>query len=67
MNGLNKYIKMDNNSLLDCHISNEHFYKAIKRLKCEKQDVVFNKLASEHFINAQSYIMNTYVPYLLTV
>ncbi len=28
-------------------------YKAIKRLKCEKQDGVFNKLASEHFINAK--------------
>ncbi len=38
MNDLNKSIKMDNNSLLDCHISNEHFHKAIKRLKCEKQD-----------------------------
>ncbi len=28
------------------------FHKAIKRLKCEKQNGVFNKLASEHFINA---------------
>ncbi len=37
MNGLNKSIKM---------------LKAIKKLKCEKQDDVFNKLASEHFINA---------------
>ncbi len=44
MNCLNKSIKMDNTSLLDCHISNEHFHKAIKRLKCEKQDGVFNKL-----------------------
>ncbi len=52
INGLNKSIKKGNNSLLDCHISNEHFHKAIKRLKCEKQDGVFNKLASEHFINA---------------
>ncbi len=52
MNGLNKSIKMDNNSLLDFHISNDHFHKAIKRLKFEKQDGVFNKLASEHFINA---------------
>ncbi len=52
MNGLNKSNKKDNNSLLDCHISNEHFQKAIKRLKSEKPDGVFNKLASEHFINA---------------
>ncbi len=52
MNGLNKSIKMDNNSLLDYHISNEHFHNALKRLKCENQDGVFNKLASEHFINA---------------
>ncbi len=51
MTGLNKSIKMDNNSLSDCHISNEHFHKAIKWLKGEKQDGVFNKLASEHFIN----------------
>ncbi len=50
--GLHKSIKKDNNSLLDCHISNEHFHKAIKSLKYEKQDGVFNKLASEHFINA---------------
>ncbi len=52
INMMNKSIKMDNNSLLDCHISNEYFYKAIKSLKCEKQDDVFNKLASEHYINA---------------
>ncbi len=45
MNGLNKSIKMDNNSLLDYHISNKHFHKAIKTLKCEKQ-------ASENVINA---------------
>ncbi len=52
MNGLNNSIKIDNNSLLVCHFSNEHFYKAIKSLKCEKQDGVYNKLASEHFIIA---------------
>ncbi len=52
LNGLNKSIKMDNNSLFDCHISNEHFHKAIKRLMCDKQDGGFNKLASEYFINA---------------
>ncbi len=46
MNGLNKSTKMDNNSLLDCHISNKYFCKAIKMLECEKQDGVFNKLAS---------------------
>ncbi len=25
LNGLNKSIKMDNKTLLDCHISNKHF------------------------------------------
>ncbi len=31
MNDLNKSFKMDNNSLLHCHISNEHFHMAITR------------------------------------
>ncbi len=74
MNGLNKSIKMDNNSLLGCQISNEHFHKAIQRLKCEKQDGVCNKIDSEHFINAAelyyehlhslfiNYLKNGYMP-----
>ncbi len=65
MDGLNNSIKMDNNSLLDYHISNEHFYKAIKRLKCEKQDGILTNLLLNILSMHQSYIMNTYVLYLL--
>ncbi len=40
------------NSVSDCCVTLKHIKDAIKRLKCEKQDGVYNNMASEHFVNA---------------
>ncbi len=40
------------NSVSDRCVTLEHINDAIKRLKCGKQDSVYNNMASEHFINA---------------
>ncbi len=52
MESLCTNIRTDPNSASDCCVTLEHIKDAIKRLKCEKQDVVYNNMASEHFINA---------------
>ncbi len=52
MESLCTNIRTDPNSVSDCCVTLEHIKDAIKRLKCEKQDGVYNNMASEHFINA---------------
>ncbi len=52
MNGLNKSIKMTIIVYWTVTFQKNVFHKAIQRLKFEKLNGVFNKLASEYFINA---------------
>ncbi len=51
MESLCTNIRTDPNSVSDCCVTLEHIKDAIKRLKCEKQDGVYNNMTSEHFIN----------------
>ncbi len=44
-------IRTDPNSVIDCCVTLEDIKDVIKRLKREKQDGVYNNMASEHFIN----------------
>ncbi len=52
MESLCTNIRTDLNSVSDCCGTLEHIKDVIKRLNCEKQDGVYNNMASEHFINA---------------
>ncbi len=45
-------IRTEPNSVSDCCVTIKYIKDAIKRLKCEKQDGVYNNMASEQFINA---------------
>ncbi len=49
-------IRTDPNNVSDCCVILEHITDAIKILKCEKQDGVYNNMASEYFINAPDFV-----------
>ncbi len=51
MESLCTNIRADSNSVSDYCVTLEHIKDATNRLKCEKQDGVYNNMASEHFIN----------------
>ncbi len=53
-------IRTHPNSVSDGGVTLKHITDATKRLKCEKQDGVYNNMASEHFINAS----DSYYEYL---
>ncbi len=53
MESLCTNIRTDHNSVSDCCVTLEHLKYATRRLKCKKQDGVYNNMASEHFIYAK--------------
>lgn len=51
MDSLNQLLQ-DSDSYKHCIINIDHIHKALKRLKSDKQDGVYNEIASEHILNA---------------
>ncbi len=56
MESLCTNIKTDSNCISDYCVTIKHIKYAIKILKCEKQDGVYNNMVSEHFINVPDSI-----------